>query len=105
MEKVKGELNGKCNITRCQSEENVTWYNHSTRKYYCESCAKRLNNDEFNKRDAMRLFGHDLCTQVVEFKARPEIEPIIDVILYDPKKDKFHKEQDKLRRRHHNKRR
>ena len=60
----KGELNGKCNITRCQKPNSATWYNHSTRKHYCTSCANRLNNDEFNKRDAMRMFGHDLCTKV-----------------------------------------
>ncbi|MFO0090041.1 MAG: hypothetical protein ACK518_04495 [bacterium] len=61
----KGVLNGKCNITSCQKPNSATWYNHSTQKYYCESCANRLNNDEFNKRDAMRLFGHDLCTKAV----------------------------------------
>lgn len=60
----KGVFNGKCNITSCQKPNSATWYNHSTRKYYCHSCANRLNNDEFNKRDAMRLFGHDLCTEV-----------------------------------------
>lgn len=60
----KGAFKGKCNITSCQKPNSATWYNHSTRKYYCESCAKRLNDDEFNKRDAMRLFGHDLCTEV-----------------------------------------
>lgn len=58
----KGQFNGKCNITSCQKPNSATWYNHSTRKYYCPSCANRLNNDEFNKRDAMRMFGHDLCT-------------------------------------------
>jgi hypothetical protein len=62
----KGELNGKCNITRCQKPNSATWYNHSTRKHYCQSCASRLNNDEFNSRYAMRMFGHDLCTEVVE---------------------------------------
>jgi len=61
----KGVLNGKCNITSCQKPNSATWYNHSTRKYYCPSCARRLNNDEFNKRDAMTMFGHDLCTEVL----------------------------------------
>ena len=61
----KGELNGKCNITSCQKPKSATWYNHSTRKHYCPSCARRLNNDELNKRDAMRMFGHDLCTEVL----------------------------------------
>lgn len=58
----KGEFRGICNLTACQSGIPATWYNHSTRKYYCESCASRLNVDEFNRRDAQRMFGHDLCT-------------------------------------------
>jgi hypothetical protein len=33
-------------------------------KYYCASCAKRLNNDIFNKPAALDMFGHDLCTVV-----------------------------------------
>jgi hypothetical protein len=57
----KGEYNGKCNITRCNNERAV-YYNHSTRKHYCPECANRLNNDPYNKRDALRLYGHDLCT-------------------------------------------
>jgi transposase-like protein len=60
----KGELNGKCNITSCQKPNSATWYNHSTQKYYCPSCAKRLNNDIFNKPAALDMFGHDLCTVV-----------------------------------------
>ena len=60
---MKGEYNQECNITSCQKPNSATWYNHSTQKYYCPSCAKRINSDEFNKRDAMRLFGHDLCTE------------------------------------------
>lgn len=59
----KGEFNGKCNITSCQKPNSATWFNHSTRKYYCSSCAHRLNNDEYNKRDALRMFGHELCTE------------------------------------------
>lgn len=62
MSEFKGTRGGNCNITSCQKPNSAFWFNHSTRKYYCESCAKRLNNDEFNKRDAMRMFGHDLCT-------------------------------------------
>lgn len=58
----KGDFEGTCNITACSTGLPATWYNHSTRKYYCESCASRLNVDEFNRRDAQRMFGHDLCT-------------------------------------------
>lgn len=55
----KGEHNGSCNRTACQAP-GANYYNHSTRKYYCEPCAILINNA--NRQDAMRMFGHDLCT-------------------------------------------
>lgn len=58
----KGEFGGSCNRSACL-RPGANWYNHSTRKYYCESCAHWLNTDEFNKRDSMELWGHDLCTE------------------------------------------
>lgn len=58
----KGEPGGACNRSRCQ-QEPAEWYNHGTRRYYCEACADWLNTDKFNRADAMRLFGHDLCTK------------------------------------------
>ena len=60
---MKGNYGEDCNITSCQKPNSATWYNHSTQKYYCKSCAMRLNNDEYNKRDAMRMFGHNLLTE------------------------------------------
>jgi len=60
----KGFLNGTCNMSSCTTGEKATWYNHGNSKYYCSSCASRLNSDEFNQRDAMRLFGHELCIDV-----------------------------------------
>lgn len=61
---MKGEYMQECNITSCQKPNSATWYNHSTRKYYCRGCAMRLNNDEHNK-NAVKRWGwnHDLCTQ------------------------------------------
>jgi len=59
----KGEYQGLCNMSSCKTKNPATWYNHGSRKYYCPSCAHRLNSDEFNQRDAERLFGHDLCTE------------------------------------------
>lgn len=59
---MKGEYNQECNITACQRPNSATWFNHSTRKYYCPSCAKRLNSDPFNARDTQEMFGHPLCT-------------------------------------------
>ena len=55
----KGKYYDVCFRAVCNNEP-ATWYNHSTREYYCESCAMILNHE--NKRDAMRIFGHDLCT-------------------------------------------
>jgi len=58
----KGKLNGICNLSSCTSGKIANWYNHGSYAYYCESCAKRLNSDPYNQKDAYRLFGHDLCT-------------------------------------------
>lgn len=59
--KVKGDFNGLCNRTACQSPIEVEWYNHSTQKYYCTECAHLLN--KVNHGDAQRLFNHNLCTR------------------------------------------
>ena len=59
----KGEYGGSCNITRCQRPDSATWFNHSTSKYYCPSCARTLNFDHFNRKDAMEMWGHFLCTE------------------------------------------
>lgn len=59
---IKGVFNGVCNMSSCTSQKPATWYNHGSYAYYCKSCAMRLNIDEYNKRDAQRRFGHELCT-------------------------------------------
>lgn len=59
---MKGDYGQECNITACQKPNSAYWYNHFNQKYYCEDCASRLNNDEYNKRDAQRLLGHQMCT-------------------------------------------
>lgn len=56
---MKGEHNQECNRTVCKNE-NAQFYNHSTRKYYCTPCARLIN--DANRNDAMRMFGHDICT-------------------------------------------
>lgn len=43
----KGKLNGACNRTDCQ-RPGATWFNTSTRAYYCEGCAREITN--FTKR-------------------------------------------------------
>ena len=59
--KVKGEKNGLCNITACQGEDDVTWFNYSTQKYYCVDCARRLNEDPHNKAWALDNNKPPLC--------------------------------------------
>ena len=66
----KGEYLGLCNLSSCTTHKPATYYNYGTSKYYCKECAERLNNDEYNQRDAMRMFGHDLC---IEESIRPKI--------------------------------
>jgi hypothetical protein len=72
---MKGDLNDECNRTVCHRSP-ANWYNHSTRKHYCYECALILNRE--NERDAMRLFGHALCT-IVEPKEEESQEEWISV--------------------------
>jgi hypothetical protein len=55
----KGDRGGKCECTACKNED-AQWFNHSTRAWYCRSCAAKLNEE--NHEDAQRLYGHALCT-------------------------------------------
>lgn len=55
----KGKLNGSCNRSACQ-KPGAEWYHMDTKKYYCKSCADMLNNDPFNKEDALRIYGGPL---------------------------------------------
>jgi hypothetical protein len=55
----KGDKGGECNRTVCKNTE-AEYYNHSTRMYYCAECAVLIN--DANKADAIRLYGHELCT-------------------------------------------
>ena len=59
MENVKGAFGGICNRSACD-KTGAVWYNHSTKFYYCEECAELIN--KHNHSDAIRLFGHELCT-------------------------------------------
>lgn len=43
----KGKLNGRCNRTACQ-RPGATWFNTSTRAYYCAACARDITR--FTKR-------------------------------------------------------
>jgi hypothetical protein len=69
---MKGDLNDECNRTVCHRSP-ANWYNHSTRKHYCHECALIINRE--NERDAMRLYGHALCT-IVEPKEEESQEEL-----------------------------
>jgi hypothetical protein len=50
----KGKLRGSCNRTACQ-RPGATWFNTSTRAYYCQPCA--LDITDFTK----RVDGFHIC--------------------------------------------
>jgi len=60
---IKGEYMGICNLSSCKTGMAATWYNYGSLSYYCPECAKHLNSDPYNQRDAKRLFGHNLCLE------------------------------------------
>lgn len=62
-EKEKGDFGGECNRTSCDNN-HAYWFNHSTRKYYCQQCAEIINM--YNKKEAIEMYGHDLCTKEKE---------------------------------------
>lgn len=106
---MKGEYGQECNITACQKPNSAYWFNHFNKMYYCEECANRLNNDEFNKRDAQRLLGHQMCTyesrestaEVVKMKVTETLDKI-DKIMSNTLDDSNYlsgKEQRRLRRK------
>lgn len=55
----KGLKGGNCNRTACQ-KPGAQFFNHSTKKYYCQTCAMLINRANHN--DAMAMLGHALCT-------------------------------------------
>ena len=59
-EEAKGTKGGRCNREDCQKQK-ATYYNHSTRFWYCKTCAMKINS--LNKAEAVSMFGHDLCTK------------------------------------------
>lgn len=55
---IKGVKDGVCNIETCDNKPAV-YYNFSTRRWYCQECAIKLN--VANMDDALNMFGHELC--------------------------------------------
>lgn len=66
----KGEKGKNCNRTACQTH-GATWYNLSTRAYYCAECALLIN--EANMMDAVKLYGHPfLCVSPLDTAHYPQ---------------------------------
>lgn len=61
----KGLKGQRCNRTACQAE-GAYWYNHSTRAYYCGTCADIIN--AANGKDSYVIdLGHPLLTLDPDF--------------------------------------
>jgi hypothetical protein len=57
----KGLKNGSCNRGSCQ-EPGATFFNRSTKMYYCEDCAAKINSYAETKEYCMETFGSpELC--------------------------------------------
>lgn len=52
---LKGKLNGNCNREACQ-RPGATWFNTSTRAYYCRRCARDINDLCVRYGDHLLLF-------------------------------------------------
>lgn len=72
MAQIKGEYKGLCNRTACQSPVDVEYYNYSTKQYYCPVCAFLIN--DANRKDALKMFGHELCLPIRREADRPELK-------------------------------
>lgn len=46
---MKGDYQDTCYRTACNAKQNVIFYNTSTKKYYCPSCAKKINAGNNNQ--------------------------------------------------------
>ena len=57
----KGLKNGNCNTSVCQ-KPGATFFNKSTRKYYCRECATEINYVE-GRRDTLALYGTELLCE------------------------------------------
>jgi hypothetical protein len=57
----KGVRGGACNVTACQLPDSADWYNHSTQRWYCVTCATELNRVNWDYA-AMCGKDHALCT-------------------------------------------
>lgn len=81
---MKGEENQECYRTAC-SNAPATWFNYSTKKYYCTSCAELINKE--NHREAFEQYGHDLCldlSPLTHDKNGQQLKPTDEVFKNEP---------------------
>ena len=57
-----GNKGGLCQRSACRAP-GADWFNHSTRAYYCATCAREINLFDEQTGDGERLYGHSLCTK------------------------------------------
>lgn len=57
----KGDYQGICNRTACETKLAAVYFNHSTKKHYCQVCADMIN--KVNP-ESYEMYGHELCTLV-----------------------------------------
>jgi len=68
----KGVKGGNCNRTACQAP-GAYWFNHSTRAYYCGTCADLINGESRKFKDSfIDDLGHDLLTLDPDFADKAE---------------------------------
>jgi hypothetical protein len=69
----KGREGGACNRQRCQAEPAL-WYNHGSRAWYCDDCARDIGQDHVNLRDWNLRWkpncGHDQFETRAQMDAR-----------------------------------
>lgn len=77
-EPTKGAFNQMCNRGVCGCRD-ATYFNHSTRKYYCRHCAMRINmhNPEFE-----RLNDRPLCEQILSASPRNDLKAYSRGVVY-----------------------
>lgn len=79
----KGLKNGSCNRTACQ-EPGASFFNRSTKMYYCEGCAATINSFADTKAYCMETFGspelcvHDEGPHDLRFKPLPYLAKATD---------------------------
>jgi hypothetical protein len=57
---TRNNRGGRCFRASCRAP-GATWFNKSSRAYYCQSCARKINDAN---PDARSLYGAPLCEEV-----------------------------------------